>query len=122
MLGLARGGIRLGDYSGIGIKAHIPYDTIIGDYVMMGPNCFILDGNHKVDDISIPMCQQGMCPRKKTIIGDDVWIGRNVSFTPGRTIKKGSIIAMNCVLTKGFPEYSIVGENPSRLIKSRKNE
>lgn len=32
--------IEIGDYSGIGINAHIPNGTIIGDYVMMGPNCF----------------------------------------------------------------------------------
>ena len=37
--------IEIGDYSGIGINAHIPNGTIIGDYVMMGPNCFILDVN-----------------------------------------------------------------------------
>ena len=41
-------------------------------------------------------------------------------MTTGRTVKKGSIIAARCVLTKDFPEYSIVGGNPSKLIRSRK--
>lgn len=112
-------GIEIGDYSGIGINAHIPSDTIIGRYVMMGPNCLILDINHEVSDINKPMCFQGNTPRKQTIIEDDVWIGHSVSMTPGRHIRKGSIIAMHCVLTKDFPEYSIVGGNPSKLIKSR---
>ena len=40
--------IEIGDYSGIGINAHIPNGTIIGNYVMMGPNCFILDVNHDI--------------------------------------------------------------------------
>lgn len=111
--------IEIGDYSGIGINAHIPSDTIIGKYVMMGPNCFILDSNHTVSDISKPMCFQGMAKSKRTIIEDDVWIGRDVKMTPGRHISKGSIIAMSCVLTKDFPPFSIVGGNPSRLIKSR---
>lgn len=54
--------------------------------------------------------------KKLTIIEDDVWIGRNVTMTPERTIKTGSIIGTGCVLTKDFPPYSIVGGNPGRLI------
>lgn len=112
--------IEIGDYSGIGINAHIPNGTIIGDYVMMGPNCFILDVNHKVSDLETPMCFQGHVPKKITRIGNDVWIGRDVHMTPGRTIADGSIVAMSSVLTKDFPPYSIVGGNPAKLIKSRK--
>ena len=112
--------IEIGDYSGIGINAHIPNGTIIGDYVMMGPNCFILDVNHKVSDADTPMCFQGHVPKKITRIGNDVWIGRDVHMTPGRTIADGSIIAMGAVLTKDFPPYSIVGGNPAKLIKYRK--
>ena len=112
--------LEIGDCSGIGINAHIPSDTIIGKYVMMGPNCFILDVNHKIDDTDIPMALQGHSIRKTTIIEDDVWIGRSVSMTPGRYISKGSVVAMNCVLTKDFPAYSIIGGNPSKLIKMRK--
>lgn len=112
--------IEIGDYSGIGINAHIPNGTIIGDYVMMGPNCFILDVNHKVSDVDTPMCFQGHVSKKITRIGNDVWIGRDVHMTPGRTIADGSIIAMGAVLTKDFPPYSIVGGNPAKLIKYRK--
>ena len=87
---------------------------------MMGPNCYILSGNHSFarTDISMIM-QQDVVTAKKTLIEDDVWIGRQVIFTPGRTVKKGSIIAAGCVLFKDFDEYSIIGGNPARLIKSR---
>lgn len=112
--------IEIGDYSGIGINAVIPGDTIIGNYVMMGPNVIIFPHNHEFKDVSIPMMFQGNTPKVRTIIGDDVWIGQNVIMTPGRTISKGSIIAAGCILTKDFPEYSVVGGNPSRLLKSRK--
>lgn len=112
--------IEIGDNSGIGINSNIPSDTIIGNDVMMGPNCYILGVNHAFDRVDIPMWQQGSTPRKQTIIGDDVWIGRGVLMTPGRVIKKGTIIAGGCVLCKDFPEYSIVGGNPSKFIRSRK--
>lgn len=111
--------IELGNYSGIGINAHIPSDTIIGDYVMMGPNCYILQTNHIFSDVDKPMMFQGADVSRQTIIEDDVWIGRDVLMTSGRIIKRGSIIAARCVLTKDFPAYSIVGGNPGKLIKSR---
>lgn len=38
-----------------------------------------------------------------------------------KEIKQGSIIGARCVLVKNFPEYSIVGDNPSKLIRSRLN-
>lgn len=112
--------IEIGDYSGIGINANIPGDTIIGNYVMMGPNCTIFPHNHEFKDTEKPMMFQGNTVKLKTVIDDDVWIGQNVTMTPGRHIAKGSVIAACCVLTKDFPEYSVVGGNPSKLLKSRK--
>ena len=112
--------IELGDYSNLGINCHVPNGTIIGDNVMMGPNCFILDINHRFENTEIPMIQQGSTPKKITRIGNDVWIGRDVFMTPGRTIADHSIIAGRCVLCKDFPKYSIVGGNPSKLIRTRK--
>lgn len=116
--------IELGDESGLGINCSIPSNTKIGKYVMMGPNCVILPHNHRFDRIDIPMNRQGFSPKLSTRIDDDVWIGRDVLMTPGRSILRGSIIAGGCVLCKDFPEYSIVGGNPSKLIRLRteKNE
>lgn len=112
--------IEIGDRSGIGIDCTIPSDTIIGDHVNMGPNVFILSRNHRFDRTDTTIQSQGYCPNRQTIIGDDVWIGRNVTMTPGRNIQKGTIVGACCLLCKDFPAYSIVGGNPSQLIRSRK--
>ena len=87
----------------------------------MGPNCYIFSSNHSFDRIDVPMIFQGTTNRKKTIIEDDVWIGRNVTMTPGRFVKKGTIVGACCLLSRNFPQYSVVGGNPSILIKSRKS-
>ncbi|GHV43987.1 acetyltransferase [Spirochaetia bacterium] len=113
-------GIVVGDNSDLGINCHIPENTVIGSNVLMTPNVFILNRNHRFDRTDIPMNHQGLTEKKVTTIGDDVWIGRDVLMTPGRTIKTGTIIAAGCVLCKDFPEYSIVGGNPAKLIQSRK--
>lgn len=112
--------IEIGDNSGIGINADIPGNTIIGDNVMMGPNCYIVYSNHNFDNTDSPMNAQGTASACQTIIGNDVWIGRNVMISPGRHISDGCIIGMGCVLTKDFPAYSIIGGNPSRVIRNRK--
>ena len=117
--------IEIGDNSGLGTNAVIPDGTKIGCNVMMGPNCYIHVRNHSFARTDIPMIQQGYQEYKYTIIEDDVWIGRDVVILPGRHVSKGSILAANCVLVKDFPAFSIIGGNPSVLIKSRissKNE
>lgn len=65
------------------------------------------------------MIVQARSERMQTTIGNDIWIGINVTFTAGSTVKKGSIIGIGCVLCKDFPEYSIIGGNPSNLIRNR---
>lgn len=112
--------VRIGNNSGIGENAMLPIDIEIGSNVMMGPEVYILSQNHRFDRTDIPMCKQGFkFPQHHTIIEDDVWIGREVTMTPGRHIKRGTIIAACTCLCKDFPEYSIVGGNPSKLIRSR---
>lgn len=111
--------LRIGNNSGIGINCHVPSDIIIGENVMMGPNCYIFSANHAFNRIDIPMIEQGFNAPKKTIIENDVWIGRGVVFTPGRKVAHGTVVGAGCVLTKDFPEFSVIGGNPSRMIKSR---
>lgn len=111
--------IEIGDNSGLGAYCHMPSDTCIGRNVMMGPEVYILGRNHAFDRTDIPMIEQGFLENKQTVIEDDVWIGRQVLMTPGRVIKKGSIIAAGTVLCKDFDEYSIVGGNPARFIRKR---
>lgn len=111
--------IEMGDDSGIGAYTEIPNNTIIGKNVMLSRNCFILSRNHAYDRVDIPIIEQGFKPRLQTVIEDDCWIGLRSILTPGRHVRKGTIVAMGSVLTKDFPEYSVVGGAPAKLIKSR---
>lgn len=112
--------IEIGNNSGIGVNALIPGDTIIGNNVMMGPDCIIYASNHKFSDINRPMIQQGHTPAQQTIIGDDVWIGGRVIILPGKSIGNGVIIAAGSVVTKDLEDYGIYGGNPAKLIKNRR--
>lgn len=111
--------VSLGDYSGIGINAKIGGACTIGKYVMMGPNCTIYSRNHKFSDLSRPMMEQGYSEDLPVEIGDDVWIGGNVTILPGVKIGSHSIIGACSVVTKDVPEYAIVAGNPAQVKKYR---
>lgn len=54
----------------------------------------------------------------KINIGDNVFIGINAIIMPGVTIGKNSIVAAGSVVTKSFPDNSIIAGVPARKIKS----
>ncbi|MDE6366045.1 MAG: acetyltransferase, partial [Muribaculaceae bacterium] len=45
--------------------------------------------------------------------------GADVMVVGNLRIRRGSILAARAVVVKNFPEMSIIGGNPSRLIRSR---
>lgn len=53
------------------------------------------------------------------IIGNDVWIGQNVTLNRGVRVGHGAVIAAFSVVTKDVPAYAIVGGNPAKVIKYR---
>lgn len=89
---------------------------------MMAPQCLFLPSiSHRFDSTEVPMCEQGTKENGHIVIEDDCWIGTRSIILAGRTVKQGSILAAGTVLVKDYPEYSIIGGNPSRLIRSRKS-
>jgi virginiamycin A acetyltransferase len=54
-----------------------------------------------------------------TVIGNDVWIGREAVIMPGVKVGDGAIISTRAVVTTDVPAYSVVSGNPARLIKRR---
>ena len=59
---------------------------------------------------------------KITIIGNDVWIGRNAVIIAGCDVGNGAIIGANSVVTKDVPDYAIVAGVPARIIRFRYTE
>ena len=57
-----------------------------------------------------------------TVVGNDVWIGQNVTVMPGVHIGDGAIIAANSVVAKDVPAYCVAGGNPCRVIRQRFDE
>ena len=56
------------------------------------------------------------------IVGDHVWVGNTVIVTKGTVIGDNSVIATGAVVTgKSYPNNSIIGGNPAKVIKDNIN-
>lgn len=112
-----------------------------GDRLIIGKFCQIASGtqfvmgsaNHRLSSVSTyPFNVFGgaweantpphltQLPHKgDTVIGNDVWLGRECRVMPGVHIGDGAIIAAYSVVVKDIPPYTVAGGNPCRPIKPR---
>ena len=112
-------GISLGDNSAIGLDCLLIGPVDIGRNVMMGPRCVLLASRHSTGDVTRPMNSQGFEEDARISIGDDVWIGANVTILPGKSIGTGVIVGAGSVVTHDIPDFEIWAGNPARRIRSR---
>ena len=106
---------------------------IIGKFCQIGRNVeFIMNGaNHQMNRVSTypfyifkgweqePPKKEDLPYKGDTVIGNDVWIGQNVTFLPGVHVGDGCIIGANSVVGSDIPPYSVVVGNPAKVIKKR---
>ena len=101
----------------------------IGKYVSIGQNFRRISVNHPADGVTTHPCwfnpvfgwvDNDFRKRSHLTIGNDVWIGDNVTITPSCTsIGDGAIIAAGAVVTKDIPPFEIWGGVPAKFIKNR---
>jgi virginiamycin A acetyltransferase len=104
---------------------------IIGNFVAIAQGAqFIMNGaNHPMSGFStFPWSSfsgwQENAPvewpnKGDTVIGHDVWIGREAVIMPGVTIGNGAIIGTRAVVSRNVPDYAIVTGNPGNVVKKR---
>lgn len=88
----------------------------IGKYVLIADRVFISDSIHNYYDINVPIMHQGMIGGRVKI-GDNCWIGINVSILRNVEIGNHSIIGANSVVSKDIPSYSVAAGVPAKIIK-----
>ena len=135
--------IIVGDFTYISDKdfeSHVTHHyDFYGDKLIIGKFCqiatgvnFIMNGaNHQMNAVStfpfyiMEGWNQDVPPlfempiKGDTIIGNDVWIGQNVTILPGVHIGDGAIIGLNSVVSCDVPPYAIFAGNPAREVKKR---
>lgn len=94
-------------------------EVYIGDNVMIGPGTLITTVGHPLSPMSR---RKHLGIAKPVHIGNDVWIGGNVTILPGVTIGNNVVVAAGAVVTKDVPDNCVVGGVPARKIKDIEND
>ena len=87
----------------------------IGDNVLISPNTVITTVQHP---LSPKKRRQHLATAFPVTIGNDVWIGANVTILPGVTIGNNVVIALGSTVTKDVPDNSLIGGSPAKLLKT----
>lgn len=122
------GRISLGYRTTLGYNNFFHGDISIGKYCQIGADVAIHTTNHPISFLSSYISSSlfngelsKLKEYKKTIIGNDVWIGHNALIIGGVSIGDGAVIAAGAVVTKDIPPYAVVAGVPAKIIRYRYN-
>ena len=86
----------------------------LGKKVFVGPNCGFYTAIHPLDKVKRA---EGLEMAKPIEIGDDDWIGGDVTILPGVKIGSGSVIGAKSLVTKDIPANVMAFGSPAQVVK-----
>ena len=109
--------ITIGDGSWVnfGLTALDVALIVIGQDVLIGPNCSLYTAIHPAEPGPRRAKWESSAP---ITLEDNVWLGGSVVVCPGVTIGENSIIGAGAVVTRDIPANSIAVGNPARVIRA----
>ena len=124
MLSCKNGTIAIGDNCGLNAQTIVQSTNTcpvtIGRDCVIGQRCFIIGGgNYAVDRLDVPIREQDILDDGGIQIGEDVWLGGNVSVLGGVRMGRGSVAAAGAVLTRPVADYTVSMGVPAKVVRTR---
>ncbi len=115
------GPVFIGKRTDIGCNTIISSVTgiSIGNCVLIAGNCYIGGARYYTGEISLPIMDQGIYSKGAVSVGDDSWLGANVTVLDGVKIGKGCVVGAGAVVTRNLPDYSIAMGAPAKIAQTR---
>lgn len=85
-----------------------------GDFVFIAPNCCISTAGHPID---VEQRNNGLEIALPITVGNNVWIGANVTILPGVTIGDNVVIGAGSVVNKDIPSDVVAVGNPCKVLR-----
>lgn len=99
---------------------NIIQDTDIGVGCAIGSHCHIGALNHNYQFPVQRFSQRSFgLKANRTVIENDVWIGKGVTITSGSYVATGAVVAAHSFVNKNVEPYEIVGGTPIKTIGYR---
>lgn len=114
------GGVLLGNNTSFDDGLYIGAAGIveIGSDVIGGRDIKFHAQNHNFNDFDRLIRLQGV-NSVGIKVGNNCWIGSNVVFLDGADVGNGCVVASGAVVTKKFPDNSVIGGVPAHIIRRR---
>jgi acetyltransferase-like isoleucine patch superfamily enzyme len=74
--------------------------------------------NHKFDDPTVAIIEQGHSQSQAVLIERGAWIGAGSIILPGVTIGRNAVVGAGSVETKNIHAFSIAVGNPARVVRT----
>lgn len=114
--------VDYGVYTVIGDESFINYGAYfmdgggirIGRHCFIGPRCSLYTAVHPLESDTR---NRGMEQALPITIGDDVWLGGDVTILPGVTIGDGAVIGAKSLVTHDIPSRVVAVGHPCVVVK-----
>ena len=87
----------------------------IGDNCLLAPSVVIATATHPIDPV---LRANGDEAAYSITIGDNVWLGANVTVCPGVTIGDNVVVGAGSVVVKDLPANTVCTGSPAKPIRS----
>ena len=115
--------VTIGNHVQFGENCRIQCDIEFGNSILMASNvAFVGKDDHNIGIAGKTIWNSGRGDSCKTYVGNDVWIGGNVTIMPGLTIGNNVVIAAGAVVTKDVPDNSLVAGVPAKKVRDLEND
>jgi acetyltransferase-like isoleucine patch superfamily enzyme len=114
--------IKIGNNVHFGTGGFIRADggLTIGDNVIISRNVVLYTSSHDYQGKLLPFDSENIY--KPVVIEDNVWIGMNVTISPGTVIREGAIIGLGSRIFGEVPSRAIIGSGEINIIGYRNKE
>ena len=89
----------------------------IGNDTLIASGCKFIDHDHGISIGNTIRSQKGI--QKEILIGNDVWLGCNVTVLKGIVIENGAIVGAGSIVTKSISKNEIWAGVPAKKIGER---